>query len=199
MTAKTKHDGKNGVNVTTRDANLARRERILPMIPVLPGERARLARCLAILIAASALTAVAQSARAADDATTAHTASAGRPALSPDPAFAAYPRYTGAIGATPIELRLGENHSDEGAGLHGEYRDLVSGRITLVAGDRSGDVMQLEESDDGTRISGLWVVHVAADGSLSGTRVDAKGTREDALTVQLVAQEKPLTGPATPQ
>jgi hypothetical protein len=45
--------------------------------------------------------------------------------------------------------------------------------VILVAGDRDGDTLEIEESNDGTHITGNWVGKFAADGSVSGERMNA--------------------------
>ena len=99
--------------------------------------------------------------------------------LHPDPAFAALPRYEGTIGHRAIVLHLGKKTDPEDAGgLHGEYQFEDTGQVLLVAGDESDGVLELDESDDGTRISGQWVGKLAADGTFKGvwSNVDESAT-----------------------
>lgn len=97
--------------------------------------------------------------------------------LSPDPAFARYPEYRGTLGGRRIVLRIGVK-PDDPEGLNGEYAFLAGdgdarpGAVILIAGARDGETLTLEESDDGVRISGQWVGLYAADGSLSGERMN---------------------------
>jgi hypothetical protein len=89
--------------------------------------------------------------------------------LHPDPAFASLPRYEGTIGHRVIVLHLGKKTDPEDAGgLHGEYQFQDTGQVLLVAGDEGDGVLELDESDDGTRISGQWVGKLAADGTFKG-------------------------------
>ena len=44
--------------------------------------------------------------------------------------------------------------------------------MILLAGDRSGDTLELEESDDGTNITGVWVGQFDSAGNLSATRMN---------------------------
>lgn len=99
--------------------------------------------------------------------------------LSPDPAFAAYPQYRGSLAGRAIVLRMGEkpraqqgDDDAEPGHLNGEYQYLPNGPVVLIAGSRDGNTLTLEESDDGTRISGQWVGFFAADGRLSGERMN---------------------------
>jgi len=91
--------------------------------------------------------------------------------LKPKPEFAHFPLYVGTLGGKQIEMRLGAKTDDQ-AGLHGEYWFAGSAYVILVAGDRDGDTLEIEESNDGTRITGNWVGKFAADGSVSGERMD---------------------------
>jgi hypothetical protein len=91
--------------------------------------------------------------------------------LTPNPEYARFPRYVGTLGDRQIEMKLGAK-TDEPSGVHGEYRFAGSPNVILVAGDRDGDTLEIEESNDGTHITGNWVGKIAADGSLSGERMD---------------------------
>jgi len=91
--------------------------------------------------------------------------------LAPNPEFARFPRYGGTLGSRRIILRLGKK-TDEPSGVHGEYQFADTGQVVLVAGDREGDVLEIEESTDGTSITGNWVGRFAADGSLAGERMN---------------------------
>jgi hypothetical protein len=102
----------------------------------------------------------------------AHPAVSSKPAvtLHPDPAFAGLPRYEGTLGKRAIVLRLGaKTGPDEAGGLHGEYQFVDTKEVRLVAGDSGDDgVIELDESDDGTRISGQWVGKLAPNGNFKG-------------------------------
>jgi hypothetical protein len=92
--------------------------------------------------------------------------------LTPNPAYARFPRYVGTLGDKQIEMKLGAK-TDERTGVQGEYRFTGSSTVILVAGDRDGDTLEIEESNDGTHITGNWVGKFAADGSVSGERMNA--------------------------
>src|ERR1700742_3480273 len=94
-----------------------------------------------------------------------------RKALTPNPEYARFPRYVGTLGDKQIEMKLGAK-TDEPSGVHGEYKFAGSPNVILVAGDRDGDTLEIEESNDGTHITGNWVGKFAADGSVSGERMD---------------------------
>jgi len=91
--------------------------------------------------------------------------------LKPSPEFAKFPRYTGTLGKRPIVLRLGRK-TDDPSGVHGEYQYTDTGEVILIAGDRVDDTLEVEESNDGTHITGNWVGKFAADGSLEGDRMN---------------------------
>ena len=91
--------------------------------------------------------------------------------LAPNPEFAAFPRYEGTLGGRRIVLRLGRKTDDE-TGVHGEYQFVDTGAVVLVAGDITDGTVEVEESNDGTAITGNWVGRVAADGALAGERMN---------------------------
>lgn len=104
---------------------------------------------------------------------------AGAPAavhssLKPNPAFAGLPQYVGTLGKRPIVMRLGAktDDPDDKSGVHGEYQFTDTGEVILIAGDRTGSTLEGEESNDGTHITGNWVGTFAADGSISGDRME---------------------------
>jgi hypothetical protein len=92
--------------------------------------------------------------------------------LAPNPEYARFPRYVGTLGGRQVDMRLGAK-TDEASGIHGEYQFVGSSSVILVAGDRDGDTLEIEESNDGTHITGNWVGKFAADGSVSGERMNA--------------------------
>lgn len=92
-------------------------------------------------------------------------------ALSPNPEFANFPQYAGSLGVRRIVLRLGKKTGDP-TGVHGEYQFADTGEVVLVAGDRDGDVLEIEDSADGSTIAGNWVGRFAPDGSLAGDRMN---------------------------
>jgi hypothetical protein len=91
--------------------------------------------------------------------------------LKPSPEFAKFPRYAGTLGTRQIVLRLGPK-TDDPSGVHGEYQYTDTGEVILIAGDRDGDTLEVEESNDGTHITGNWVGKFAADGSVAGDRMN---------------------------
>ncbi|WP_186037611.1 hypothetical protein [Burkholderia gladioli] len=150
--------------------------------------RSRLATALACALAAGALHAQTHPqqppAAATSGASTAEAAAAAAAAapperddtapakpLKPDPALEKLPRYDGTLGGRAIVAHLGPK-TDE-PGVHGEYRYADTGQVILLAGDRDGDTLEIEESNDGTNITGVWVGHFDASGALSADRMNA--------------------------
>lgn len=110
--------------------------------------------------------------------------------LAPNPEFADFPRYGGTLGARRIVLRLGKK-TDDPTGVHGEYQFADTGEVVLVAGDREGDVLEIEDSDDGHAISGNWVGRFAPDGTLAGDRMDPDDSAPQPFVL------RPLPGPSS--
>ncbi|RDK03781.1 hypothetical protein [Paraburkholderia lacunae] len=106
--------------------------------------------------------------------------------LKPSPEFAKFPRYTGMLGSRQIVLRLGAK-TDDPSGVHGEYQYTDNGEVVLIAGDRDGDVLEVEESNDGTHITGNWVGKFAADGSVTGERMNVDDSQPLAFDLKPLA------------
>ena len=93
--------------------------------------------------------------------------------LKPNPEFAKLPTYVGTLGKRQIVMRLGaKTDDDDKSGVHGEYQFTDTGEVILIAGDKEDATLEAEESNDGTHITGNWVGTFAADGSLSGDRIE---------------------------
>jgi hypothetical protein len=108
--------------------------------------------------------------------------------LHPNPAFASLPRYEGTLGKRAIVLHLGEKTDPEDAGgLHGEYQFQDTGQVVLVAGDGGDGVVELDESDDGTRISGQWVGKLNADGTFKGVWSNVDESETESIELHRVA------------
>ncbi|MGF6806951.1 hypothetical protein OKW30_002077 [Paraburkholderia sp. Clong3] len=116
--------------------------------------------------------------------------------LKPSPEFAKFPRYVGTLGARPIVLRLGPK-TDDPSGVHGEYQYTDSGEVILIAGDRDGDTLEVEESNDGTHITGNWVGKFAADGSLEGDRMNVDDSNPQEFNLKPLAAAGSAGGAAT--
>ncbi|USU14188.1 hypothetical protein [Paraburkholderia fungorum] len=111
--------------------------------------------------------------------------------LKPSPEFAKFPRYVGTLGTRQIVLRLGAK-TDDPAGVHGEYQYTDTGEVILIAGDRDGDTLEVEESNDGTHITGNWVGKFAADGSVAGDRMNVDDSDPQAFDLKPLAAGQPV-------
>lgn len=119
--------------------------------------------------------------------------------LKPSAEFAKFPRYAGTLGTRQIVLRLGPK-TDDPSGVHGEYQYTDTGEVILIAGDRDGDTLEVEESNDGTHITGNWVGKFAADGSLAGDRMNVDDSDPQPFDLRPLApgQAVPAAGAAQP-
>jgi hypothetical protein len=117
--------------------------------------------------------------------------------LKPSPEFAKFPRYAGMLGSRQIVLRLGPK-TDDPSGVHGEYQYTDSGEVILIAGDRDGDTLEVEESNDGTHITGNWVGKFAADGSVSGDRMNVDDSDPKPFDLKPLAAGQPIPAPGKP-
>lgn len=117
--------------------------------------------------------------------------------LKPSPEFAKFPRYAGMLGKRQIVLRLGPK-SDDPAGVHGEYQFTDTGEVILIAGDRDGDTLEVEESNDGTHITGNWVGKFAADGSVAGDRMNVDDSDPQAFDLHPLAAGQAVPPPGAP-
>jgi hypothetical protein len=117
--------------------------------------------------------------------------------LKPSPEFAKFPRYAGMLGSRQIVLRLGAK-TDDPSGVHGEYQYTDSGEVILIAGDRDGDTLEVEESNDGTHITGNWVGKFAADGSVSGDRMNVDDSDPQPFDLKPLAAGQAVPAPGAP-
>ncbi|SOY44307.1 conserved hypothetical protein; putative exported protein [Cupriavidus taiwanensis] len=101
---------------------------------------------------------------------TALSTGAPRP-LAPRPEYASLPVYVGKLGDQPVRLRLGPK-PDERDSVRGEYSGRGAG-VRLLAGEWEDGAFLMEESDDGTRVSGNWEGTIDASGAVRGTWTDA--------------------------
>jgi hypothetical protein len=111
--------------------------------------------------------------------------------LKPSAEFAKFPRYVGTLGSRQIVLRLGPK-SDDPSGVHGEYQYTDTGEVILIAGDRDGDTLEVEESNDGTHITGNWVGKFAADGSVAGDRMNVDDSDSKPFDLRPLAAGQPV-------
>jgi hypothetical protein len=114
--------------------------------------------------------------------------------LKPSPEFAKFPRYAGTLGTRQIVLRLGPK-TDDPSGVHGEYQYTDTGEVILIAGDRDGDTLEVEESNDGTHITGNWVGKFTADGSVAGERMNVDDSDPQPFDLRPLAAGQPVPAP----
>ncbi|RAS37288.1 hypothetical protein [Paraburkholderia bryophila] len=117
--------------------------------------------------------------------------------LKPSPEFARFPRYVGMLGARQIVLRLGAK-TDDPSGVHGEYQFTDTGEVILIAGDHDGDTLEVEESNDGTHITGNWVGKFAADGSVAGDRMNVDDSDPQPFDLKPLAAGQAVPPPGAP-
>ncbi|WP_414451810.1 hypothetical protein AB4851_24695 [Burkholderia sp. 22PA0099] len=116
--------------------------------------------------------------------------------LKPDPALEKLPGYEGTLGGRAIVVHLGPKAN--GSGVHGEYRYVDTGQVILLAGDRDGDMLEIEESNDGTNITGVWTGHFDASGALSADRMNADESDPQPVVLNPSAPAKAAHGAAAP-
>lgn len=92
--------------------------------------------------------------------------------LAPEPTYAKYPQYKGSIGDVPIRMRLGPK-PDERDSVQGEYHYGTARAVQRVAGEYAEGAFLMEESDDGTTVTGMWEGQIDARGVVRGQWTDA--------------------------
>ncbi|MCL9845153.1 hypothetical protein [Ralstonia solanacearum] len=92
--------------------------------------------------------------------------------LQPQPEYAKYPVYTGTLGEVPIHMRLGTKPGEIDS-VHGEYLAGKGPGVRLVTGEYENGGFLMEESDDGTHVTGTWEGAIDARGVVRGTWTDA--------------------------
>ncbi|NMV37281.1 hypothetical protein [Ralstonia insidiosa] len=91
--------------------------------------------------------------------------------LQPQPDYAKYPVYTGVIGDVPIHMRLGRKPGEIDS-VHGEYTAGKGPGVRLVTGEYENGGFLMEESDDGTNVTGTWEGTIDTHGIVHGTWTD---------------------------
>lgn len=92
-------------------------------------------------------------------------------ALQSQPDYAKYPVYTGVIGDMPIRMRLGRKPGEIDS-VHGEYVAGKDAGVRLVTGEYENGGFLMEESDDGTHVTGTWEGAIDPHGIVRGTWTD---------------------------
>ncbi|CAG2144737.1 hypothetical protein D3C87_1074140 [compost metagenome] len=93
--------------------------------------------------------------------------------LAPRSEYAKFPVYVGNVGDKQVRLRVGPK-TDTRDSLQGEYASGDGkGGVRLLSGEWNEGAFLMEESDDGTRVSGNWEGRIDQSGAVSGTWTDA--------------------------
>ncbi len=92
--------------------------------------------------------------------------------LSPRAEYASLPVYVGKVGDKAVRLRLGPK-PDERDSVRGEYTSGGAPGVRLLAGEWEDGTFLMEESDDGTRVSGNWEGTIDNAGVVRGNWTDA--------------------------
>ncbi|SDD03552.1 hypothetical protein SAMN05216345_105307 [Cupriavidus sp. YR651] len=92
--------------------------------------------------------------------------------LAPRAEYARLPVYVGNVGDKSVRLRIGPK-SDTRDSLQGEYTTGDAKGVRLLSGEWENGAFLMEESDDGTRVSGNWEGQIDQNGAVRGTWTDA--------------------------
>lgn len=92
--------------------------------------------------------------------------------LLPRSEYANYPVYVGTVGDKPVRMRVAPK-SDTRDSLQGEYTIGDGRSVRLLSGEWDDGSFLMEESDDGTRVSGNWEGQIDQNGAVRGTWTDA--------------------------
>ncbi|ABR91299.1 Uncharacterized conserved protein [Janthinobacterium sp. Marseille] len=143
---------------------------------------------LATLVAVAAANGSAQVAAATDAPKPAVAAGSTVPALFHKPVF-----FRGVVGDINVQVNI-RPKADIDEGIEGEYFIFGNSHKILLAGEIEGDQLFMEESENGTNISGQWDGKLEGD-SLVGSWMSADGTITKPFTLKAVVQ-KPAAVPA---
>jgi hypothetical protein len=89
-------------------------------------------------------------------------------------------KWQGTRAGKPISISLG-NNADMPGSLEGAYQ--WNKKAIALAGDNDGLALTLEESDDNTRVSGVWELKLCS-GVLRGRWVDPNYANEQAIDLR---------------
>lgn len=110
------------------------------------------------------------------------------PALFHKPVF-----FRGVVGDINVQVNI-RPKADIDEGIEGEYFIFGNSHKILLAGEIEGDQLFMEESENGTNISGQWDGKLEGD-TLVGSWMSADGTITKPFTLKAVIQ-KPAAAPA---
>ena len=125
---------------------------------------------------------------AAPAAQTAAAPGTNVPALFHKPVF-----FRGVVGDINVQVNI-RPKADIDEGIEGEYFIFGNSHKILLAGEIEGDQLFMEESENGTNISGQWDGKLEGD-SLVGSWMSADGSITKPFTLKAVVQ-KPAAAPA---
>lgn len=143
---------------------------------------------LSTLIALAAVSSGASAQTAAPAAQTAPAPGANVPALFHKPVF-----FRGVVGDINVQVNI-RPKADIDEGIEGEYFIFGNSHKILLAGEIEGDQLFMEESENGTNISGQWDGKLEGD-TLVGSWMSADGSITKPFTLKAVMQ-KPAAAPA---
>lgn len=92
--------------------------------------------------------------------------------LTPRQEYSRYPTYVGTVGDKPVRMRIAPK-IDTRDSLQGEYQIGDDKGVRLLSGEWEDGAFLMEESDDGTRVSGNWEGQIDRNGAVRGTWTDA--------------------------
>ncbi|XQU73580.1 hypothetical protein EPAKOI_001301 [Cupriavidus sp. H18C2] len=92
--------------------------------------------------------------------------------LAPRQEYSQYPVYVGTVGDKPVKMRIAPK-TDTRDSLQGEYSIGDGKGVRLLSGEWDNGTFLMEESDDGTRVSGNWEGQIDRNGAVRGTWTDA--------------------------
>lgn len=136
----------------------------------------------AVSTGASAQVTAPSTAPAAPAAQTAPVPGANVPALFHKPVF-----FRGVVGDINVQVNI-RPKADIDEGIEGEYFIFGNSHKILLAGEIEGDQLFMEESENGTNISGQWDGKLEGD-SLVGSWMSADGTITKPFTLKAVVQK----------
>ena len=92
--------------------------------------------------------------------------------LQPRQEYSQYPTYVGTVGDKQVRMRIAPK-TDTRDSLQGEYQIGDGKGVRLLSGEWDNGTFLMEESDDGTRVSGNWEGQIDRQGAVRGTWTDA--------------------------
>jgi hypothetical protein len=93
------------------------------------------------------------------------------PVLQPHPEYARLPVYVGRVGDRPVRLRIGPK-TDTRDSVQGEYAVDGQPGVRLLSGEYDNGSFLMEESSDGTAVTGNWEGNIDQAGVVRGTWSD---------------------------